>query len=188
MTDIDPKKLQNLIDRQEILDCLTRYARGVDRLDRDLVLSAYHPDARDDHIAFVGSPEEFAFLFFDYHTQTHISTSHTLANHTCEINGDEAHAETYATFVGNNRDGTVDLIGVRYNDRLEKRDGEWKIADRVTVTSWHGQLKGQDEITEQLKKDMAYEPGGHVSRDRQDISYQRPIRVSRARRIPDVAL
>ena len=52
-------EIQHLIDRQAILDCLTRYGRGVDRFDRELVLSAYHPDAIDDHGAFVGTREEF---------------------------------------------------------------------------------------------------------------------------------
>jgi hypothetical protein len=31
-----------------------RYSRGIDRLDRDMLLSAYHPDAIDDHGMFVG--------------------------------------------------------------------------------------------------------------------------------------
>ena len=30
-------RLQELCDRAEILDCLQRYARGIDRLDRELV-------------------------------------------------------------------------------------------------------------------------------------------------------
>ena len=35
-------------DREAITDCLYRYTRGIDRLDRDLVRSAYHDDAVDD--------------------------------------------------------------------------------------------------------------------------------------------
>ena len=49
-----------LQDRQEIHNCIIRYSRGVDRLDRELLLSVYHPDAIDDHGMFVGGPEEFA--------------------------------------------------------------------------------------------------------------------------------
>ena len=45
----DGAQIKHLIDRQAILDCLTRYCRGMDRFDRALVLSAYHPDAIDDH-------------------------------------------------------------------------------------------------------------------------------------------
>ena len=42
-------KLQELCDRAEILDCMHRYARGMDRLDRTLLRSAYHDGAIDDH-------------------------------------------------------------------------------------------------------------------------------------------
>lgn len=38
-------KLDELLDRTEILDCIHRYARGMDRLDRELVRSAYHDGA-----------------------------------------------------------------------------------------------------------------------------------------------
>ncbi|WP_221890845.1 nuclear transport factor 2 family protein [Microbispora sp. KK1-11] len=34
-------------DQQEIHEVVLRYCRGVDRLDMDLVRSAYHPDAID---------------------------------------------------------------------------------------------------------------------------------------------
>jgi hypothetical protein len=66
--------IQNLIDRQAIRDCLTRYCRGVDRLDRELVLSTYHPDAIDDHGAFVGTREEFVDWAFALHERGQIST------------------------------------------------------------------------------------------------------------------
>ena len=48
-------------DRQEIYDCIMRYCRGIDRLDREVLLSAYHPDAIDDHgSTYVGGVEGFA--------------------------------------------------------------------------------------------------------------------------------
>ena len=54
---IDP---QQLADREAIRECALRYARGVDRLDADLMKSAYWPDATDDHGRFVGNGWEFA--------------------------------------------------------------------------------------------------------------------------------
>ena len=47
-------ELQNLLDRQAILDCLNRYNRGVDRCDEELLLSAYHEDATECHGTFTG--------------------------------------------------------------------------------------------------------------------------------------
>lgn len=51
--------VRELKDRQDIRDCLVRYCRGVDRFDREMVRSAYHPDAMDDHGDFVGGVENF---------------------------------------------------------------------------------------------------------------------------------
>ena len=50
-------RLIHLIDRQDILDCLTRFSRGMDRFDRELFLSAFHPDAFIAAGDFVGGPE-----------------------------------------------------------------------------------------------------------------------------------
>ena len=51
--------LETLLAKQEIGDVIYRYARGIDRLDFDLVRSCYHPDAVDDHGAFKGNVDEF---------------------------------------------------------------------------------------------------------------------------------
>ena len=51
--------IDELAAQQEIRDVLIRYTRGVDRMDRELVLSCYWPGAHDDHGAFQGTAEEF---------------------------------------------------------------------------------------------------------------------------------
>ena len=38
-------RLERMLDRQDILDCLTRFSRGMARFDEELFLSAFHPDA-----------------------------------------------------------------------------------------------------------------------------------------------
>ena len=45
----DKAFLRDMRDRKEILDCVTRYCRGIDRRDIGLAKSAYHPQAADDH-------------------------------------------------------------------------------------------------------------------------------------------
>ena len=49
-------RLEELLGRQDILDCLTRFSRGMDRFDRELFLSAFHPDAEIAAGDFVGGP------------------------------------------------------------------------------------------------------------------------------------
>jgi hypothetical protein len=185
MDSIDPKKLQKLIDRQEILDCLTRYSRGVDRFDKELLLSAYHPDARDDHGVFVGTAAEFADWVFDAHGNGQKRTMHILGNHTCEIDGHTAHAETYCTYFGLNQDETIDVVFNRYIDRLEKRDGEWRIADRICVVDWFGGLKDSNEVDSVIKPSMAaLTSNAETGRHKGDVSYNRPLQVVRESRIP----
>ena len=48
-----------LRDRQDILDCVNRYGRGLDRLDAGLIEGAYHADAIDNHGPFVGPVPQF---------------------------------------------------------------------------------------------------------------------------------
>jgi len=179
-------KLQRIVDRQEILDCLTRYSRGVDRLDREILLSAYHPDARDDHGVFVGTAAQFADWVFNAHSAGQKKTMHFLGNHTCHFDNDTtAHAETYCVYFGYNKDDTIDVVRNRYIDRMEKRAGEWRIADRICVVEWFGSLKSGDEMNSVIKPAMAsLMSNAPTSRDRNDISYKRPLKVERPTVIP----
>jgi hypothetical protein len=54
-----------------------------------------------------------------------------ITTHTVEIDGDSAHAESYVLVTLLNHDGaTARFINGRSVDRLEKRDGTWRIAAR----------------------------------------------------------
>jgi len=173
--------LRDLADRRQILDCLHRYTRGVDRLDRELVLSAYHEDAIDDHGAFVGTAEDFVDWALPYHAENQQATNHLLLNHTCDLDGDNAHTETYCLYVGVNVDGTIDVIGNRYVDRLERREGRWAIARRVCVAEWVSSLPGAAEIDPLLRQAVEFlKANATTARDRTDVSYQRPLEITRA--------
>jgi hypothetical protein len=171
-------------ERQAIMDCLTRYSRGFDRLDRDLVLSCYHADATDDHGAFMGNPQEFVEWVFDLHFKGQIFTQHHLTNHSCEIDGDTAHSETYYIFTARNRDETLWIAGGRYLDRLEKRNGAWKIATRYCTVEWSGSPPATAVPFAEIEDVAA---NGVPGRDRSDPSYRRPLTNLRARRIPEPA-
>jgi hypothetical protein len=174
-------EIQHLIDRQAILDCLTRYCRGVDRFDRDLVSSAYHPDAVDDHGAFVGTRDEFIDWVFALHGKGQISTQHHLTNHTCEIDGDVAHAETYYLFAARNVDETLWVAGGRYLDRLERREDQWRIATRYCIVEWSGTPQaGPIPFADIADVHVNGKPGRNAA----DPSYLRPLVNQRARRIP----
>jgi hypothetical protein len=130
----------DLVAQAEIRDVLARYTRGIDRMDRELVLSCYHPGAFDDHGAFRGTREQFAdwveqaLSYFD-------ATMHFLGQQLIEVDGDRARSETYCVAYHRRatRDGELghDLwMGLRYVDRFERREGAWRISDRRCAFDW----------------------------------------------------
>jgi hypothetical protein len=174
-------RLEHLLDRQEILDCLTRFSRAMDRFDRELFLSAFHADAIIAAGEFVGGPDKLYDWASALHEQGQSSTHHNLLNHTCDIKGDIAHTETYYLFVGRNRDETNWIAGGRYIDRLERRDGEWKIALRTNAIEWSGMVPT-------MPIPFADVPGLHLngvpSRSNEDPSYRRPLTNNREMHVP----
>ena len=174
-------RLQNLADRQDILDCLTRFSRGMDRFDRELFLSAFHPDATVAAGVFVGIPATLYVWAESLHDQGQSATHHNLLNHTCDIQGDTAHTETYYLFVGRNANDSNWIAGGRYVDRFEKRDGAWKIALRTNSIEWSG-------IVPTMPLPFSDVPdiygNGAPARSKDDPSYQRPLNNRRARNTP----
>lgn len=171
--------VRELWDKQKIREAVTRYTRGVDRMDRDLFLSAYHPDAIDDHGFFVGGPEDFWAWVSNYHCNAQVTHQHVITNHHCELDGNTAHAETYYLFAGMDaKDMSLTLGGGRYIDRLEKRDGEWRIAARKCVSEWGGVPSVSHLAPENL---AMLRESGVVARDRSDSSYERPLTVPESR-------
>ena len=161
--------------RLDILDCVNRYTRGMDRLDRNAALSAFHEDARLEYGVFVGLPAAFFEYFSELHRRHHRSTNHMICNHVCELHGDEAHAETYFAVANNNAgDPPFSLAGGRYVDRFERRKGRWAIATRVCVGEWDATPGNRlaETLIAKFKEII------HISRDREDVSYQRPLTIS----------
>lgn len=90
-----------------------------------------------DHAGFVGDREEFWAFAHDLHGTFHHVTQHYIGNHIAEIEGETAHAETYFIFVAVNNEGQpFTMLGGRYVDRLEKRDGKWAILHRIALGEW----------------------------------------------------
>ncbi|MBU9477692.1 nuclear transport factor 2 family protein [Burkholderia multivorans] len=163
MTNSD--SLAFLLDRQAILDCVNRYCIGIDRHDTDLIVSAFHADAVDEHGPYVGGPVGLAKWANDYHSANFSSHTHCITTHHCEIDGDVAHAQTYCLYTLRRTDDTTVMMGcARYVDRLEKRGGVWKIAYRRTLIEWRAEATGN--------MPAGYQQG---KRDKSDIAYERDV-------------
>ena len=124
-----------LSDHDAIRQVAARYARGVDRLDGDLMKSAYWPEATDDHGVFVGNAMAFCDRVIDSH-QRFTGTMHCVMNHAIEVNGSTASGEIYNVTYVFRTDNGVDRIDTwfgRYLDQYENRNGEWRIIERICV-------------------------------------------------------
>ena len=164
-------KLRELIDRSEIWQVLQRYARGLDRMDNALARSCYWDDAIEDHSYYVGGPDGF-IAYADQATLSFETCMHGLLNHSCELAGDEAFCETYYIFTGELAEPPHFMSTGRYVDHFQRRDGEWRIANRVTIVEGHYAMD-QSKIGGGGASPWA--PGEKpASRDRNDISYHRP--------------
>jgi hypothetical protein len=168
------KRLREELDRAEIWRVMQRYARGLDRLDNELARSCYWDDAIEDHGSYVGRPDDF-IQWADGTTLAFKSTQHGILNHSCDLQGDDAYCETYYIFTSV-ADKAPHLMSTgRYVDHFQRRNGEWRIANRVCI------VEGQYELHDYVLSRMmppAYTPDEpcQATRDRNDVSYHRPPR------------
>ncbi|MBG6120030.1 MULTISPECIES: nuclear transport factor 2 family protein [unclassified Sphingobium] len=169
-------ELRQLLDKEAIRDCLLRYSRGIDRMDRDLMLSAYHPDGYDDHGVTQGDRETFVDWARSYHQRVQLRHQHRISNETIELDGDSAHVESYYCFWGENIEGPPTLAFGRYIDQFERRNGRWAIAYRVCINEISGYFTGR-EMTENYSK--VFYASGPGTRDTDDTSYERPLLARR---------
>src|SRR5262249_38336195 len=128
--------MRALLDRQAIQDVLLRYCRGVDRRDYALVRSCYHDDAYDFHGSYEGGPD--GFIEHLKRNARWDGTMHVIGNQLIELDGDIARCESYCTsFHRREANEPKDMvIGLRYIDRIERRQDEWRIARRVCAMEW----------------------------------------------------
>lgn len=161
-----------LKDRTEILDCIARHARGHDRHDAELITSAYHDDGVDEHGHAVNPGPQYAAWANAQHAASSASHLHNVTTHLCEIDGDVAHCESYVMVVLLSPDATsTTIMNGRYLDRLERRDGAWRIAVRRSTVD--AVVTGDASmLSHPFFGQQGYPRGTH---DRRDPSYERPL-------------
>ena len=124
--------------REDVGDVILRYARGVDRRDWDLVRGCFADEATVEGSRFSGPVDEYLAMLRPG-VEAFPTTMHFIGNQLVEIDGDRASTESYAIahhFADSEgRDERI-VIGVRYLDDLERRDGRWVIVHRRAVSDW----------------------------------------------------
>lgn len=154
--------LRQLLDLHAIQEVLARYCQAIDRLDRSLLASCFHPDSRHNH-GFVGSSTDFIDSAWDVLTSC-VATHHQLGNVSITVQGDFADVQSYFTAyhrLGNPPPaafdagaGGMDLtVGGRYIDRFERRDEVWRIVRRTGVHDWQRYEPASDRGFDELPAD-----------------------------------
>lgn len=149
-------RLRRLEDLEAIRAVLGRYCRAIDRADAELLATVFHSDATDDHGEFQGSAGEFARWAMVQGPGRYATMQHTLGTINIELDGDLAYTESYFSNPGvlrEQQDGKrmLSLLVGRYIDRLERRDGEWRIADRVVVKDYR-EVRPLDEADDMYRR------------------------------------
>jgi 3-phenylpropionate/cinnamic acid dioxygenase small subunit len=146
--------VQAIIDRQQIVDTLLRYASSVDRKDYRTLRSTL----ADDAVAQYGEGSDVIeggdtiTSWIDQMTVTKAWQHHLLNVYHVDIDGDEARCLTYHTSHQADRDApdTVHVIVARYHDVVRRVDGAWKIADKRMELCWMEQREfPQSAMSEQ---------------------------------------
>ena len=144
--------LEEISARVEIYDALLRYCRGIDRRDHALIQSAYFPDALDQRAYNPddASPKGIAdravagFGELPEYSQHHITNVIIELDIAAGVAKVESYhiafhpvgPETSLKFAPEDGQCHLRFAGGRYLDRFECRNGEWRIAERVSVVDW----------------------------------------------------
>jgi hypothetical protein len=137
-------RMQAVVDKAEIMDVVAAYARGIDRVDENLLRSIMHPDATFDlgPGIFQGPGNDYVQWMLGV-LQGVRSSHHMIGTTHADISGDTALVESYfhAHFRLDKPTGREDVfMGGRLLDRMERRPagstGVWKIVHRKQILDW----------------------------------------------------
>lgn len=134
-TRISERDIDVALSKQALHDLSMAYARGVDRVDVELLLSIFHEDSTVISGVFNGNGHDFAREITKFIPANLVRSFHSVANEWFEIDGDRAIGESYA--IATVTAGDTDAItGGRYVDEYARRNGVWKILSRTFVYDW----------------------------------------------------
>jgi pantothenate kinase len=137
---MDEKKIQTLLDRMEIIDTETRYAKGVDTRDRDLYRSCF-TDEMDLDMSGMGTGEPMKISGDAWADQAislvsgFQSTQHIITNHVITIDGDRATCTAYVQAQHYNPQNMW-TVGGYYTNTLVRTAEGWKISKLKLTPMW----------------------------------------------------
>jgi 3-phenylpropionate/cinnamic acid dioxygenase small subunit len=130
--------LEELFDRLEIDELLTRYATAIDTKTFDLLDTVFTPDAHIDYTTAGGIAGDFATVkAWLAEVLPHFAQyQHVVGNRNVAIDGDTA--TSVSTFFNPMvmQNGSTFFCGGEYRDQLVRTADGWRIGDRFEQTVW----------------------------------------------------
>ena len=132
------RALQEMLEKHRLHELVLAYCRAVDRRDFALVRSLYHDDAIDDHGAMFSGPADAFVAWLPGVMAQFEATQHSLSNALFAVEGEQANGEIYVVAYHRTHppDAQEVVIGGRYLDRYERRQGQWKFSHRALALDW----------------------------------------------------
>lgn len=164
-------EIEKLLAKQTITELINQYPRGLDRGDRELLLSLAHPGAK---MRFGNRDFPSWEAYVDWLIKAHddmTGNNHRITNILIEINGDRAVSESTGTATllvpkeGNPNLYEERWMHSRYLDTWSRRNGKWALDGRHTVSDYRRVL----DVPAELVKSR-YQVIGHIGRN--DVSYR----------------
>lgn len=130
--------VEQIVDRIEIDDLLTRYATAIDTKQFDLLDDVFTPDAFVDYTSAGGIDGAFpAVKAWLADVLPHFPAyQHLVGNRNVTLEGDQARAVSVFFNPMVMADGSTFFVGGEYHDRLLRTPDGWRIAERVEKTVW----------------------------------------------------
>ena len=126
-------------DWHAVYDVLVRYAHAIDRRDFDAAGDCFAEDARATYAGRELPASRAAIVSFLRESVTSEASTHMVGGVRIHVEDDRARSEQTAFAVHLER-GTVRLRGLRYLDRLQRREGAWQIVERVHEPVWTAEV------------------------------------------------
>ena len=134
-------EIQQLLSKQAITELLYKYPRALDRLDRSLLMSIGHPEAK---VEFGKTVFPNWTAYTDWMMKAHadmLGNNHRITNILIEVRGDTAVSESTGTALllvkqEKGDDYEERYMHSRYLDKWSRRGGKWGLDFRQTVMDY----------------------------------------------------
>ena len=136
-----PAEISELLSKQAITELLYQYPRAIDRLDRELLTSIAHQEAK---VEFGKTVFPNWLAYTDFMMKAHaemLGNNHRVTNILIQVQGDTAVSESTGTaMLLVKQEGKDDyeerMMHSRYLDKWSRRGGKWGLDHRQTVMDY----------------------------------------------------